>query len=360
MNSTDHVKAPYKWGKQYLVSIFAASTTGLIIGFVSYMNDPDKDPENITVPVIVANSIALFNLTGFFIFNRYIDRIKNSAARFFAAFMLILTASTIGSEFSFFICHAFIYHNEYHPFKNPVMLTFNCLIGLIFGFSFYAQAIKEEQNALTLAQKDLKIMELNQLKTKAELETLQSKINPHFLYNALNSISGLIHEDANKAEQMTINLSKLFRYSINTQGNNYSSIKEELEMVKTYLDIEKVRFGDKLDFKIDASPDSTEYLIPRFLIQPLVENAIKHGTSKLIRQGILQIRVVKNINQVEISVQDNGAAFPSDLVSGYGLQSTHEKLNLLFPGTHEVQILNGKEKQVKIILKQPIIHEPAI
>ena len=226
-------------------------------------------------------------------------------------------------------------------------------------FQQFLSLIITKAKNLVLRKKESEITRLKDLKLKAELASLQAKINPHFLYNSLNSIASLAHEDANKVEHMAISLSKFYRQSINPNDNSYSTIKEEMEMVKSYLDIEKIRFGDKLEFSINIDADEN-YLIPRFLIQPLVENAIKHGISKITTKGIISINIQEKNKELEISVHDNGPDFPTDLMTGYGIQSTHEKLNLLFPDAHEVQIINGENKQVKIILKKLIKDEPKV
>src|SRR5437762_11783942 len=128
-----------------------------------------------------------------------------------------------------------------------------------------------------LNEKDLEVSKLQALKNKAELDALHSKINPHFLYNALNSIADLSITDGKKAREMTVALADLFRYSINYSNHNYSTTKEELEMTEAYLEIEKIRFEDQLIYFISSSNDVNHYLVPRFMLQPIVENAIKHG-----------------------------------------------------------------------------------
>ena len=127
---------------------------------------------------------------------------------------------------------------------------------------------------------ETKLIHLRELKSKAELNALHSKINPHFLYNSLNSIAGLAHTDAGKTEHMALSLSKLFRYSINKEKSDWTSFKEELEMVKIYLDVEKVRFDERLSYSIEIDPELEIQKVPRFVIQPLVENAVKPGISK--------------------------------------------------------------------------------
>lgn len=199
-----------------------------------------------------------------------------------------------------------------------------------------------------IKEKELALLRLNQMKTEAELATLHSKINPHFLYNSLNAIASLIHVDPDKAEGMTLKLSKLFRYSINQTQENLVSVTEEIEIVNTYLEIEKVRFGDRISFKTDLDPALNREKIPRFLIQPLVENALKHGLKNVLSHGMLRISI-KKTELMEIIIEDNGSPFPEELEIGYGLQSTYDKLNLLYgSNNYEVQILNYPNKQLRI------------
>ena len=122
-------------------------------------------------------------------------------------------------------------------------------------------------------------------------------------------------------------------------------------MVKTYLEIEKTRFEEQLQYTITIDADCENYLIPRFLIQPLVENAIKHGTSK-VEKGILEIRVSKQENSLEILVADNGPQFPQQMTTGYGVRNVSEKLDLLFPKNNNVSFYNQPKKYIIIQIHQ--------
>ncbi|MCW3787510.1 sensor histidine kinase [Plebeiibacterium sediminum] len=220
------------------------------------------------------------------------------------------------------------------------------VIGVIRAFvSFFVLTEKENKIA-----NEVMLANLRELKTKAELNALHSKINPHFLYNSLNSIAGLAKTDAEKTEHMALSLSKLFRYSINKQQSDWSTLEEEVEMVKIYLDIEKVRFDDRLEYSIDLPAAIKDIRIPRFLIQPLAENAIKHGISKLVGKAEIKVGVKKNKDYLEISVHDNGPEFPNELDSGFGLQSIYDKLEILYPDKFELHFINSPEKQILIKL----------
>ncbi|MEI6141547.1 MAG: histidine kinase [Mariniphaga sp.] len=200
-------------------------------------------------------------------------------------------------------------------------------------------------------QKDLEISKLKELKSRAEVESLHARINPHFLYNSLNSIAGLAHSNPDKTEQMALSLSDLFRYSINRKGEHMSPISDEVKMVQSYLEIEQIRFGDRLGFTIDVAPGLEQRFIPKYIIQPLVENAIKHGITRIEGKGEIVLGVHEADGGIIISVEDNGPAFPEGLVSGYGLQSLYDLLKLSYGENAEVDWQNEPKKMIWVLIK---------
>ena len=200
-------------------------------------------------------------------------------------------------------------------------------------------------------QKDVEIAKMKELKNQAELNALHSRINPHFLYNSLNSIASLPHINPDKTEDMATGLSELFKYSINKENKTNVTVDEELEMVKKYLEIEKTRFGDKLTYEIKVDNSTKKKLIPKFLIQPLVENAVKHGLSKIKDVGKITIEIQKVKTDLTISIFDNGPNFPKEPVSGYGLQNLHDKLELIYGNKAYINWENGENKHFKVTLK---------
>lgn len=189
---------------------------------------------------------------------------------------------------------------------------------------------------------------LKELKAKAELKSLQSQINPHFLYNSLNSIASLAKTDAEKTQQMAYSLSDLFKYSINRKGKKMSTIKDEIEMVKAYLEIEKIRFGERLQFKIEVEEAIQETEIPMFLIQPLVENAVKHGVSKKKETGKIVLKIEEDKKELFVHVIDSGPDFPEGLVSGHGLQTVYDLLRLSYGEKAGLYWTNTPEKMITI------------
>jgi two-component system, LytTR family, sensor kinase len=238
-----------------------------------------------------------------------------------------------------------------------IFAYYNCVVtGLIYTAVNYAELERKRK----MNEKELEVTRLIALKTKAELDALHSKVNPHFLYNALNSIADLSITDGKKARKMTVALADLFRYSINYSSNNYSTVKEEVEMAEAYLVIEKIRFEDQLNCIINIDRELDHYLVPRFILQPLIENAVKHGLKATGQMTEITLEIKKKEDGLIISVADNGPAFPEEMNPGYGVKSVYDKLELLFPGNFELQFNNSPIKQVTVQIQKLMKNEPVI
>jgi len=238
-----------------------------------------------------------------------------------------------------------------------IFAYYNCVVtGLIYTAVNYAELERKRK----MNEKELEVTRLIALKTKAELDALHSKVNPHFLYNALNSIADLSITDGKKARKMTVALADLFRYSINYSSNNYSTVKEEVEMAEAYLVIEKIRFEDQLNCILTIDKELDHYLVPRFILQPLIENAVKHGLKATGQMTEITLEIKKKDNGLLIIVADNGPAFPDEMNPGYGVKSVYDKLELLFPGNFELRFNNTPQKQVSVHIQKLMKNEPVI
>lgn len=175
-----------------------------------------------------------------------------------------------------------------------------------------------------------KIGKLKELATKAEIKALQAQINPHFLFNALNTIVSFLRFDPNRARELIIDLSTYLRYNIEC-GDKLVSINRELEQVKAYVEIEKARFGDKLNVIYDLD-DNIDIKIPSLIIQPLVENSIKHGIleDSNLQDGRVIISISKlDHNSVKISIEDNGIGIPTEVITRvYANKDTGNKIGI--------------------------------
>ena len=210
---------------------------------------------------------------------------------------------------------------------------------------------RERKRTLIISEQEFQLLQLQQRQTRAELDALQARINPHFLYNALNSIASLVHEDPDGAERMVLLLARFFRYSTAGPSGPFDTVKQELGIVETYLEVEKVRFDERLRYRILLDDPAVEgMLIPRFLLQPLVENAIKHGISRNTGNGLIEVRIGPGTGGLHLVIHDSGPAFPADFAMGYGLKSIEEKLRLLYGNQATMEIHNGARKEVRIRL----------
>lgn len=237
-------------------------------------------------------------------------------------------------------------YNWFLAWDSPVSWAFFFSLGR--GVLLYLNYFSEN----LIKQKDIELSNLKAINAQAEVKLLQSQINPHFLYNALNSIASLAQTDGAKTEKMALSLSDLFKYTINRKGKKNSTIGDEVEMVKNYLEVEQIRFGDRLSYQIDVDENLNNLEIPMFLIQPLIENAVKHGISKIEESGIIHLKISKSANNIIISVKDNGPEFSDGLVSGHGLQTVYDLLKLSYGDNATVNMQNTPEKQVSITIKK--------
>jgi sensor histidine kinase YesM len=226
------------------------------------------------------------------------------------------------------------------------MLLIATIVALARGLYLYLNHYSES----IIRKKDLELSQLKELQLATELNSLHAQINPHFLYNALNSIASLAKSDGTKTEKMALTLSDLFRYSVNRKGEKMASIKEEVDMVESYLQIEKIRFEDRLEYNIQVEPSIEHIQIPRFVLQPLIENAIKHGVARIEHQGKIELEITSQKNKLSIVVSDNGPEFPDGLVSGHGLQSVFDLLRLSYGEQASMNWENLPKKKITIII----------
>ena len=192
---------------------------------------------------------------------------------------------------------------------------------------------------------------------QARLEALTSQINPHFLFNTLNSVSSLIRTDPNQARVMVLKLSNILRRLLR-KHENFSALREELSFIDDYLSIEVVRFGDKLRFEKDVDPDTLEMLVPSMLLQPLIENCIKHGLSSKVEGGRIRLRSRRVESRLVLSVEDDGVGIPESKLAtlreqGIGVSNVSERLKVLFGSDHRMNIDSQPGRGTRIEIEIP-------
>jgi two-component system LytT family sensor kinase len=210
----------------------------------------------------------------------------------------------------------------------------------------------------------IKLEEQERLLLQSRMEALQNQINPHFLFNTLNSVSSLVRFDPDTARELIIKLATILRRLLSS-GDAFVPLREELEFIDNYLDIEVVRFGrDKLRVMKELEPASLDVMVPSMLLQPLVENSIKHGLSSKIEGGSIFLRSRLTESQLIIEVEDDGVGMgaanllekPSGLGgTGIGMANVAERLKVLYGDTARMTIDSHEGKGTLIRLRLPVL-----
>jgi two-component system LytT family sensor kinase len=170
------------------------------------------------------------------------------------------------------------------------------------------------------------------------LVALSSQLQPHFLFNTLQGISTLIHRDPQAADDMLTRLSDLLRDVLRHRDRTRVPLSDEIRYARTYLEIAQIRFGPRLSFAIDVPDDVQRASVPLFLLQPLIENALKHGAGAQIRGGHVAVRAMRQGDRLQLTVEDDGPGFASAPMERVGLGNTRERLQAAFPGDHHISL----------------------
>jgi len=181
---------------------------------------------------------------------------------------------------------------------------------------------------VVLAAVSVPLIVQRQASRPRRLQALEAELHPHFLFNTLNSIATLMHEDADAADEMMAKLATLLRRTMDRQGSVEVPLREELEMLEIYLDIQRTRYADRLTTRISADPSTLDIAVPRMLLQPVVENAVRHGISRRTGPGAIGITAKLAGPRLCIEVVNDGAGWPAPGAAGkgLGLPNTRERL----------------------------------
>ena len=201
--------------------------------------------------------------------------------------------------------------------------------------------------------------ELSELAATAQLAALRAQINPHFLFNSLNSIAQLIHDDPDKAEACVERLAEIFRYILHRAEQEFVPLAEELQMTRAYLDIERARFDERLQVETRVDPRSLHQLIPNLILQPLVENAVKHGLSRKRGVGTVSIDARVDGELLTLTVGDDGLGMAEPVLAdvyerGVGLRNLRARLERLYGADHLPEIQSSPGRGTVVRLKLPV------
>lgn len=222
---------------------------------------------------------------------------------------------------------AYVFHSN--------VVTYWILVGATCGYEYYTRYRQGELHAAQLSA---------QL-AQAQLQALRTQLHPHFLFNTLNAISTLVHRDPERADRMIARLSDLLRLTLEGVGVQKVPLAEELEFLKRYLEIEQTRFADRLTVDLQIPPEALGARVPYLILQPLVENAIRHGIAPRAQPGRVVVRAGRENGFLVLQVRDDGPGLATGLSApprvGLGLSSTRERLEKLYGQQHRFEMGNG-------------------
>lgn len=226
------------------------------------------------------------------------------------------------------------------------LLSYAFGLAVLFGVKSYRE----------LKYEKLRAANLRAAWTRSRLQALRMQLNPHFLFNALNAAVALVSTQPKTAEQVLVRLADLLRRTLREGESDLISLSRELDLVRTYLEIQRLRFADRLRYDIDVDPAARDAAVPSLLLQPLAENAVMHGMAADTDSVEIEVSVRRVPSGIELLVRNSAnVALDADIKLGVGLGNTRDRLDTLFPGDHEMKLLREKDGSVVASVRIPYI-----
>jgi hypothetical protein len=229
------------------------------------------------------------------------------------------------------------------------LLVYAGILGVCYAIDYYR---KYREREFLASQLEAQL-------AQAQLDSLRMQLHPHFLFNTLNGIVGLVRDNKNQAAvNMLVGLSDLLRHALEHSSRQEVELKEELNFIKLYLDIQQMRFSDRLQIELDIQPDTIKCLVPNLILQPLVENALRHGIARSAAAAVVGIRSKIVTDSLELRVFDNGSGLAHNWQlrssNGIGLANTAARLQQLYNGNHRFDVRNRDEGGVEVVILIPL------
>ena len=233
------------------------------------------------------------------------------------------------------------------------LLVYAGLLAVYYAGDFYVR----------YRERELQASRLRARLAEARLALLQQRLQPHFLFNTLNAVSSLMREDVDAADEMLAALSELLRAALRDDDAREVPLRDELGFTGRYLDIMKLRLGPRLGVTVDVAGDALDALVPTLLLQPLVENAVRHGIADRVEGGAVTVRAGRRDGSLWLTVADDGPGLPNDWESrgghGVGLSATHARLAQMYGAAHELTLRNRSGGGLEVTVVLPYRAAPA-
>jgi sensor histidine kinase YesM len=267
-----------------------------------------------------------------------------------------LSATAIGVAIGFVPASKFM--KAWYPMSLKISVYFTLIFGLA-GAAVGEARARLETTRLALRTKERDEAEARRIAAEAQLASLEARVDPHFLFNTLNSIASLVRENPGAAERVVEQLASLMRSSLD-RGAALATLDEELTLTKSYFEIERVRFGDRLRFHVAADADIKRALVPRMSLQTLAENAVKYAVSPSRDGATVTVTAARHEGMLRLTVEDDGPGFDaSRLPAGHGLQLLQSRLAMTFGSRATLKVENSPGR-ARIMLTLPLIETPPV
>ena len=229
------------------------------------------------------------------------------------------------------------------------LLVYGGIVGVYYAIDYYR---KYREREFVASQLETQL-------AQAQLDSLRMQLHPHFLFNTLNGIVGLVRDNKNTAAvNMLVGLSDLLRHTLEHSSRHEVELREEINFIKLYLSIQEMRFSDRLQVKLDIDPATIKAMVPNLILQPLTENALRHGFGRSADSGLVGISSAIEDGHLRLTVYDNGAGLPDDWQlkgsAGIGLANTAARLQQLYDDNHQFDIRNRHGSGVEVVIVMPL------
>jgi two-component system, LytTR family, sensor kinase len=257
--------------------------------------------------------------------------VAHRAIYLFIAWLIYLSSESSLESLSYLFHHLFLFNLPTGFMSYGVILLVSHAIN-------YHKRLRDEELKATQLKAELAEAQLQA--ARAQLQALKMQLHPHFLFNTLNSISALLDEDVEKADEMLARLGDFLRLTLENSGAQMIALRDELEFLRRYLEIEQVRFQDRLSVEMQIEAEVLDTPVPNLILQPIIENAIRHGIAQQLGNGTIRIAAARKDDTVQIEVQDNGPGMMSNenVKAGVGLGNTIERLKQAYGGAQNFAI----------------------
>ncbi|RMH60800.1 MAG: hypothetical protein D6677_13075 [Calditrichaeota bacterium] len=311
----------------------------------------------LSVNLVYAHLIGTFiGLPAYRITRKYKERGK---VMVFTLALAVVVGAAAGTELSYLLVKTVLFPEYVFPWSHEQLFQAGFTISLLFGLGgviYFRLESRARRMVATIHKQEMARERLMMLNKSAELEALRARINPHFLFNTINSVLTLIPTNPEKAEWMLEKLAALFRGILIYKENDRVPLHRELTWVRDYLEIEKIRLGDRLHYTIDADETTGKFTVPEFLLQPLVENAVIHGIAPKQDGGRITVSARQASDRLILEVRDNGVGFSSAIRgTGHGMKLVKERLKLLYGEYYRFEVF--EREGVTVRLELPVANE---